>query len=149
MPSSDQGCVRDTADLVVFLLSSKWTFLKIGSRGPAEQEQRGQKRTDTNVSARHITKVSGKAGIEGEAQQLPQAPGSPAPGQAGSSSFKAGPSHLFTKRMSHKREAGQDDPPLDQTTAATQAPSSSCLKSVKYKEKSCRDKCRQKKNSTN
>ena len=62
----------------------------------------------------------GNAGIEGEAQQLPQAPGSPAPGQAAGSSFKAGPSHLFTKRMSHKREAGQDDPPLDQTTAAPQ-----------------------------
>lgn len=62
MPSSDQGCVRDTADSVVFLLPSEWTFLKIGSGYPAEQELRGQKRTDTNVSARHITKVSGQAG---------------------------------------------------------------------------------------
>lgn len=43
MSSSDQGCVRDTADSVVFLLPSKWTFLKIGSRRPAEEELRGQK----------------------------------------------------------------------------------------------------------
>lgn len=61
MPSSDQGCVCDTADSVVFLLPSKWTFLKISSRGPAEQEQRGQNRF-TQMHLSDTSKISGQAG---------------------------------------------------------------------------------------